>query len=103
MMVGSIAADVALTMFGGYVAAYLDEDAPLVAAGVLGMVWLTAVFAAGPMIRTFSHVTPPESLFPIWYRSIARVLVPIGTIAGGVVRVSTRKPARDGASLGAKV
>lgn len=90
MIIALLAADVAMALFGGYVAAYLDGDTPLVGAGMLGLVWIIAVFAAGSAIRTFSHLTPPASVLPFWYRSIATALIPIGTVAGGALRVGTR-------------
>jgi len=88
MMLGVITA-----MTGGYIAAWLNERAPLVTALVLGAVWsfaavlITAMAGAPSSSEAFGAV-------PAWYRFIVPVVIVVGTTLGGMLRVSASRTPR---------
>jgi hypothetical protein len=93
-MFGILAADAAMAVFGGYLAAYLDADAPLFSAGTLSVSWVSVTLA----VSAIAHVVagPPTALLaPLWLRCGAIVTVIGGAVAGGVLRIRTRQPVND--------
>jgi len=71
----------------GYLAAWLDSRAPLVTSATFGVLILLVQFGA-------RHVfAGPISPFPAWYLTGAPILVLVGTIAGGILRVRASGPA----------
>ena len=62
---------------GGYVAAWLDTKSPLISAIALGAVWSSAVSIAAAI----------DTAFPIWYKLALLLVLPIGTTAGGILRL----------------
>lgn len=65
-------------MFGGYLAAWLDRDAPLFTPFVLGIVW-AILEAVGLQIT--------GGLLPEWYRLVVPLAILAGATIGGVIRV----------------
>ncbi len=98
---GILTLDMAMATFGGYLAAYLDDDAPLLSAGILGVLWVSVSLAGGAIVRAI--VGPPAALPQqphVWLQTAAMVTVVGGSVAGGMLRVRTRQPAHEGFSLG---
>jgi len=67
------------TVMGGYIAAWLDRRAPLVSAVALGLTWSCSALAIGGLTRgNGAHA---------WYWVCAPVLLAVGPIVGGVLRL----------------
>jgi hypothetical protein len=74
------------TVMGGFIAAWLDRRAPLVSAVALGLTWSCSALAIGGLTRgNGAHA---------WYWVCAPVLMAVGPIVGGVLRL--RAVARTG-------
>lgn len=93
-MFGMLAVDAAMAVFGGYLAAYLDADAPLFSAGTLGVSWVSVTLAVSAIAQAVAG-PPTAPLAPLWLRCVASVTVIGGSIAGGVLRIRTRQPVND--------
>ncbi len=81
-------------VLGGFVAAWLHERAPLLAAMVLGMLWaMTGVAVSAILVATGAFPLPVIS--NPWLQLANAVMLVIGTTLGGVLRVVTaRMPSR---------
>ncbi len=64
--------------FGGYIAAWLGNDAPLFTAFAYGIAWSSAE-AVGLAIT--------GGMLPLWYRLSVPIVLLVGTTAGGILRV----------------
>ena len=73
----SLVVGVLSATLGGYLAAYLESEAPLFTAVAFGVAW-SSLEAAGLAIT--GHL-------PIWYRLAVQVVILAGTTLGGIVRV----------------
>ena len=82
----SVLIGVTCTVMGGYIAAWLDRRAPLVSAVALGLTWSCSALAIGGLTRGNSARA--------WYWVCAPVLMAVGPIVGGVLRL--RAVARTG-------
>jgi hypothetical protein len=91
---GILAVDAAMAVFGGYLAAYLDADAPLFSAGMLGVSWVSVTLAVSAIAQAVGG-PPTAPLAPLWLRCAAIVTVVGGSIAGGVIRIRARQPLHD--------
>ena len=69
------------TVMGGYIAAWLDRRAPLVSAVALGLTWSCSALAIGGLTRGNGARA--------WYWVCAPVLLAVGPIVGGVLRLRT--------------
>lgn len=91
-VLGVLLFDIAQATFGGWVAASLDSETPLIGAGMLGVLWVSLLLALEATAQTVWHPAPPVLPVPLWYRSIVIMLIPICTTAGGILRVRSRAP-----------
>lgn len=67
------------SMFGGYIAAWLDRRAPIVGALGFGVTFATVQVVAGFF----------DGRAPIWYRMVVPALFAAGAFAGGLLRATT--------------
>lgn len=86
----SLVVGVLSATLGGYLAAYLESEAPLFTAFAFGVAW-SSLEAAGLAI------TDHNGHFPIWYRLAVQAVILAGTTLGGVVRVKHILRAGSGA------
>lgn len=70
---------IASTVFGGYIAAWLDKRAPLASAIALGLTWAAISLVVGGITR--GHEVP------LWYWLFAAALQVVGPTVGGLLCV----------------
>jgi hypothetical protein len=80
-------------ILGGFLAAWLNDRAPLVAALALGTVWLAL------SVLTTARV---GVVLPLWYRAAVLAVILAGTAAGGVLRVLRSRKTDGDAKRGAR-
>lgn len=68
------------SLVAGYIAAWLDERAPLASAATLGLVWSVGSLVVS-LLTSGAHDTP------LWFRLAAPVVLMFSTTLGGVLRV----------------
>lgn len=83
-------------VLAGYIAAWLHERAPLVAAMVLGGLWVaTGVAVSAILVAAGLFPNQVPAMANPWLQAVNAILLIIGTTLGGILRVvSSPLPAR---------
>jgi hypothetical protein len=78
----------ASVVLGGYIAAWLHERAPLVAALVLGVLWaMTGVAVSAVLVATGAFPDRIPGIADPWLQFANAMMLIVGTTLGGVLRV----------------
>jgi len=79
---------IASVVLGGYIAAWLHERAPLVAALVLGVLWaMTGVAVSAILVASGAFPDSMPAMSNTWLQLANAVMLIIGTTLGGILRV----------------